>query len=154
MKTYMPKGRQCRILQKLTCLMCANLSGETFFKKCFFSSKWLKTMLTRQISLLRSICRQYCAQIFFLSMIHVETRSQYQVCFILGMYVGRLVGRHLYVSWRGPYFNKKIFESAAKTWDFESSTCGDWTAGEDIVKCTLHPPKGIGVRYKFNFGIF
>ena len=113
MKTYMPKGRQCRILQKLTCLMCANLSGETFFKKCFFS-KWLKTMLTRQISLLRSICRQYCAQIFFLSMIHVETRSQYQVCFILGMYVGRLVGRHLYVSWRGPYFNKKIFESSAK----------------------------------------
>ena len=113
MKTYMPKGRQCRILQKLTCLMCANLSGETFFKKWLFS-KWLKTMLTRQISLLRSICRQYCAQIFFLSMIHVETRSQYQVCFILGMYVGRLVGRHLYVSWRGPYFNKKIFESSAK----------------------------------------
>ena len=37
MKTYMPKGRQCRILQKLTCLMCANLSGETFFqKKAFF----------------------------------------------------------------------------------------------------------------------
>ena len=110
----MPKGRQCRILQKLTCLMCANLSGETFFKKWLFS-KWLKTMLTRQISLLRSICRQYCAQIFFLSMIHVETRSQYQVCFILGMYVGRLVGRHLYVSWRGPYFNKKIFESSAKS---------------------------------------
>ena len=37
MKTYMPKGRQCRILQKLTCLMCANLSGETFFKKWLFS---------------------------------------------------------------------------------------------------------------------
>ena len=36
MKTYMPKGRQCRILQKLTCLMCANLPGKLFFKKMTF----------------------------------------------------------------------------------------------------------------------
>ena len=96
-KTYMPN-------------VCQSVR-RNFFQKMAFFSKWLKTMLTRQISLLRSICRQYCAQIFFLSMIHVETRSQYQVCFILGMYVGRLVGRHLYVSWRGPYFNKKYLRA-------------------------------------------
>ena len=86
MKTYMPKGRQCRFFLnfkgKLTCLKgipknqpCAKLPEKLFSKNGFFS-KWLENVLTRSGPLLRAICRKYRAQIFFLNMIHYETRSR------------------------------------------------------------------------------
>ena len=53
----------------------------------FFCSKRLENVLTRSGPLLRAICRKYRAQIFFLNMIHYETRSRQTPLFSLSTWL-------------------------------------------------------------------